>query len=161
MPPRTPWGRVNRLVTASLAAPSAGSLNGHPCCHPHVGTSPGDGITGVRVPRQLVVDDDVRGLLQVQALAGGVGGEQDRARGPRERGQDLVAAPLRQRPVDAQPPARVEVGVEVVDRVAELGEDDDPLARLRRPEALQPAAEPGQLAVVGRGDPPHLLQQGP
>ena len=84
----------------------------------------------VRVPRQVVVDHQV-GRLQVQTLAGGVGGEQDlavgvlgellgdraavRAADPAVDGHDRLG------PAERDPdPLR-----EVVERVAVLGEDDE------------------------------------
>ena len=94
-------------------------------------------LDAVGVPRQVVVDHQVR-ALEVEALAGGVGRDQDPdVRVLRERswifaavlaadaavdGDDrLVAAEQRADPVD-----------EVVQGVAVLGEDDD-LARVARP----------------------------
>ena len=56
----------------------------------------------VGVPRQLVVDDDVAAVLQVQALSGGVGGQQHRARRAGELPQDLLPAGQRHRAVDPQ-----------------------------------------------------------
>ena len=56
----------------------------------------------VGVPGQLVVDDDVAAVLQVQALSGGVGGQQHRARRAGELPQDLLPAGQRHGAVDPQ-----------------------------------------------------------
>ena len=86
-------------------------------------------LDAVRVPRQVVVDHQVRGL-EVQALAGGVGGEQDLA--VRVLGEllgDLAALAAAHAAVDRLDrlgPAeqRADPAREVVERVAVLGEDD-------------------------------------
>ena len=92
----------------------------------------------VRVPRQVVVDHQV-GALQVQALAGGVGGDQDpdvRVLG--EQLRDLAALLAADAAVDGDDGVGAAEQVadplgEVVQGVAVLGEDDDlAVAGLRR-----------------------------
>ena len=84
----------------------------------------------VRVPREVVVDHQVRDL-EVQALAGGVGREQDLAVGvARELLGDLAALGAAHAAVDRLDglgPAeqRADPAHEVVQRVAVLGEDDE------------------------------------
>ena len=84
----------------------------------------------VRVPRQVVVDHQV-GVLEVDAFAGGVGGDQHA-----DSGSERNSAWMRRRSSRWVPPWMVTMAsalpstpaifcVQVVQRVAVLGEDDD------------------------------------
>ena len=98
------------------------------------------------VPGQLEVDDEAAALLQVQAFAGGVGGEQH-ARAPAGERADGVG------PLEAVHAAvqdgRIRAGLRAqrFERVAKLGEDDDGLV-----DAREDPPECAPLGVVRRGE---------
>ena len=115
-------------------------------------------LDAVGVPRQVVVDEDVR-HLQVDALAGGVGGHEHAHLGVLlEVG--LHAPPLvavHATAYGAQPPGRAEVARElalkVLKRVGVLGEHEEFLAmalRVAHLRALKQAQELAPLAVLAR-----------
>ena len=124
----------------------------------------------VRVPRQVVVDHQVSGL-QVQALAGRVGGQQDLARGVVcELLRDLTAKGAAHPTVnrlDRLRPAQqgADPSREVLERVAVLGEDDQLAPLVARAGAgervsLEDRAQLRPLAVgVGGADARGSLDQ--
>ena len=95
-----------------------------------------------RIPRQLEADHPPRAPLQVQALTGDVGGQQDRRRAVQKSIQLLPANEIGLAAVqNRQRPDELKAALEHLQRMPELGEDDD-----RLPRTMQQPGEVRDLA---------------